>query len=61
MRQCESFDGPMRYFIAREIKVKSLKLKPNKALDEDSSLSYGTSHVGSHSYLPPDTSERASP
>ena len=42
-----------------------LKLKPNKALDENSSFSYGASPaMGSHSiYLSPepDTSERAPP
>jgi len=42
--------------------VPSLKLKPNKALDENSSLSYGASRHLSYGitqcYLPPDTSER---
>ena len=41
-----------------------LKLKPNKALDENSTLSYGASpamwdHTVLLAKLPPDTSERA--
>jgi len=46
-----------------DIKLK-LKLKLNKALDENSSLSYGASSAiwdNTMLYLPPDTSERSPP
>ena len=43
--------------------LKAKKLKPNKTLDENSSLSYGASSaiMGSQCNLPPDTSERTPP
>jgi len=49
--------------IGRASEILKLKLKLNKALDENSSLSYGTSlpYGFTQCYLPPDTSERALP
>jgi len=58
-----SVDKAILYHSALKLK---LNLKPNKAIDENSSLSYGPSpatwdHSHTVLYLPADTSKRAPP
>jgi len=53
-----------RFSISVYLLLLLIKLKLNKALDENSSLSYGASYTIygiTQCYLPPDTRERAPP
>ena len=59
-RLIQKYDTEYQVFTTLRILKLKLKLKFNKALDENSSLSYGSSPYGiTQCYLPPDTSERA--